>query len=205
MEANVAGSVQDFGTQGDPCETHRVAADNRLARGTGLAGIPGQAGIAGNQVDAVRRYPRASAAICSMMVLDPWPLSTAPENSVMRPARVTPVTIPDGLDMPVLPMPYHMQATPAPRRRWIGCPSRSRQSGRCVGETPACRGQDVWRACPSAPPRRSPPVARPKPRNAPEGGPLVWIAAVVQCTFATAYGPAACAGTRLATIGPKLA
>ena len=39
----------------------------------------------------------------------------------------------------------------------------------------------------------------------PAGIAVVWIAAVVQCTLGTAYGPVAWTGTRLATVGPQLA
>ena len=42
----------------------------------------------------------------------------------------------------------------------------------------------------------------PKPRKAPAGGLLVWIARVVARTAGTAYGPIAWTGTRLATVGP---
>ena len=42
----------------------------------------------------------------------------------------------------------------------------------------------------------------PKPRKAPDGATLVWIARVVHRAASTAYGPVAWTGTRLATVGP---
>ncbi len=60
--------------------------------------------------------PSASAAICVSTVVEPWPMSTAPFQKVSLPSRASVMRMVEGFDMPVLPMPYHMQPMPTPRR-----------------------------------------------------------------------------------------
>jgi hypothetical protein len=66
--------------------------------------------------------PSASAQICPITVVLPWPMSTAPLNSVSPPSRPSTTRMRDGFDIEVLPQPYHMQAIPAPRR-WRVAPA----------------------------------------------------------------------------------
>ena len=82
--------------------------------------------------------PSASAQICGMTVLEPCPMSTAPWNSANLPSGFRPSRIVDGLESEVLPQPYHMPATPTPRRsgpaaaplKEAAAASASRQRGR---------------------------------------------------------------------------
>jgi hypothetical protein len=64
--------------------------------------------------------PSASAAIWTITVEAPWPMSTAPEYSVSTASRSRPSSIVEGFVIDVLPMPYHMAPIPTPRRS--GCP-----------------------------------------------------------------------------------
>ena len=64
--------------------------------------------------------PRPSAAIWARIVFEPWPMSVAPENSTTVPSARRPTSMSEGLGSDVLPMPYHIAATPTPRR--IGLP-----------------------------------------------------------------------------------
>ena len=60
--------------------------------------------------------PSASAAICAMTVLEPWPISTAPWCSTTAPSAEMPSLMVEGLGSEVLPQPYQHEATPTPRR-----------------------------------------------------------------------------------------
>ena len=60
--------------------------------------------------------PSASAAIWVSTVVEPWPMSTAPFQKVSVPSRASVSRMVEGLERPVLPMPYHMQPMPTPRR-----------------------------------------------------------------------------------------
>ena len=59
--------------------------------------------------------PSASAKICAMTVLEPWPMSTAPWCSITPPPSETPALMVEGLAIEVLPQPYQHEATPTPR------------------------------------------------------------------------------------------
>ena len=65
-----------------------------------------------------RRFERLGPMIWSMIVDEPCPMSCAPLRNRIRPSRDRVTRIAEGFDIEVLPQPYHMQATPAPRRRW---------------------------------------------------------------------------------------
>src|SRR6266436_5674628 len=59
---------------------------------------------------------KASAQICVTIVFDPWPISTAPWCSATLPSRFSPMRTVEGFGSDVFPHPYHIPATPTPRR-----------------------------------------------------------------------------------------
>src|SRR6202162_5153048 len=61
--------------------------------------------------------PSASAQIWVTIVFDPCPISTAPWCKAIRALRFSPIRTVDGLGREVFPHPYHIPATPTPRRR----------------------------------------------------------------------------------------
>ena len=146
------GPAQDGGAQRLAGQFGGVAADERLAGGAGLAGVRRQVGVAGHQADEAGLHtPSASAAIWTMIVLLPWPISTAPLRAGSgRPRRSRPMTMSDGLDMLVLPMPYHMQAMPTPwrmgwsvRLRAAASARMARQRGRSASRQAAKGGAEA--------------------------------------------------------------
>src|SRR6202140_1929929 len=60
--------------------------------------------------------PNASAQIWVTIVFEPCPISTAPWCNAIRPSRFSPILTVEGLGREVLPQPYHIPATPTPRR-----------------------------------------------------------------------------------------
>ena len=137
--------AQDLPTQLLARGLGRVAGHEGLARRRGLAGIERQVGVAGHQIDHRRparpgHRRRSAPSPCS----SPGRYRRATENSRTRPSRVMPISIADGFDSEVLPMPYHMAPMPTPRlvtadvrlkasasrtQRAPAGPSASRQAG----------------------------------------------------------------------------
>src|SRR5712691_6559392 len=60
--------------------------------------------------------PIASAQIWVTIVFEPCPISTAPLCRAILPSGFNPTRIVEGFGREVLPQPYHMPATPTPRR-----------------------------------------------------------------------------------------
>ena len=78
-------------------EPGRVPRDERLARGRGLAGVGREVGVGRRRRSiAATGTPRASAAIWARTVLEPWPMSVAPENRTTVPSRGRPTSTSTG-------------------------------------------------------------------------------------------------------------
>jgi hypothetical protein len=117
------GQRQDAAPQVAPGLHRRAAGDEGLARGGGLARVLGQRRVADDAArSACSGRPSASAAICAMhggaALADVHRAVEQRQRAVAR--QHDPHA--GGLDMEVLPQPYHMQAMPAPRR-WRVAPA----------------------------------------------------------------------------------
>jgi hypothetical protein len=73
-----AGRRENLAAQVETGKLAAFARNKRLARSRGLAGIRGAIGVAHHELELRHRQADASAAICVSVVLEPWPMSTAP-------------------------------------------------------------------------------------------------------------------------------
>ena len=74
--------------------------------------------------------PRPSAAIWASTVVEPWPMSMAPDSKTNDPSRRAPILTVEGFGSAVLPIPYQSAAMPTPRRRVPGLARAASASAR---------------------------------------------------------------------------
>ena len=98
-------------------ELRRLAGDEGLARGGGLAAIGRQVGVGGDEVDRGERHAeRVGADLGDDGVRSPGRYRPRPDAARAARRGFRPTRMVEGLGSEVLPQPYHMPATPAPRR-----------------------------------------------------------------------------------------
>ena len=110
------GEAQDRGAQGVAGHLGGLAGDEGLARGRGLAAVGRQVGVGGQEVEPVERHAQRVGG--DLRDDGVGALADIDRALVQGDAAVRLEAEPDGrgVGSEVLPQPYHMPATPTPRR-----------------------------------------------------------------------------------------